>query len=460
VSELVVGLSYRTAPIAFLERASLEAAAARDLEARLVRSDHVAEAVVLSTCNRLEVYAEVSKFHGGVDDVAQALADATAVPLGELTEHLYVHYEAAAVAHLFAVASGLESMAVGEQQILGQVRAALRAAQDGGSVGRVLSALLQRALHVGKRAHAETGLDHAGRSLVEAGLERAAAVLGPLGDADVLVVGAGAMSGLVVATLQRTGVRRLTVANRTHDRALRLAEPVGAQTVAMADLPAALAAADLVVSCTGAVGHVVPAAVARAAAQRRDHRVQVYVDLALPRDVDPAAGDVPGVLIIDLEALGRELSGPAPLGAGSSSVDGSLQAARAIVAQEVADYLTAQRSEAVAPTVVALRSRARAVVEAELGRLEARVGDLDPAVRAELERTVHRVVEKLLHTPTVRVKQLAGEPGGDAYAAALRELFDLGPLIGATVAAEAPDHVAAGALPPAPVTRMRTGGAA
>lgn len=436
MSEIVVGLSYRTAPISFLERAALTAEAARELESRLVRSDHVAEAAVLSTCNRLEVYAQVSKFHGAVDDVGGALAAATGVPLAELTEHLYVHYEAAAVSHLFAVACGLESMAVGEQQILGQVRSALRGAQQGGSVGRVLGGLLQRALHVGKRAHSETGLDLAGRSLVQAGLERAEAVLGRLADTEVLVVGAGTMSGLVVATLQRAGAGHITIANRTPERALRLAAPVGARTVDMAELPAALAAADLVVSCTGSVGHVVGAELVAAASAARSHRPQVYVDLALPRDVEPLAGGVPGVEVVDLERLGQELAGTP----GGVDVEADITSAREIVAQEVADYLTAQRAEAVAPTVVALRASARAVVEAELGRLESRVGDLDPAVRAELERTVHRVVEKLLHTPTVRVKQLAGEPGGDSYAAALRELFDLdlvagNPLTAASLAA-------------------------
>ena len=418
MSELVVGLSYRTAPLAFLERVTLGTAGARALETELVRRPHVAEAVVLSTCNRLEVYADVSKFHGGVDDVCEALAAAVGVDVAELTEHLYVHYETAAVAHLFSVACGLESMAVGEQQILGQVRSALRAGQTGGSAGRVLSGLLQRALHVGKRAHTETGLDRAGRSLVEAGLDTAAAVVGPLPDAQVLVVGAGTMSGLAVATLQRAGVRHLTLANRTRERALRLAEPAGARVVDLDELPAALAAADLVVSCTGAVGHVLTAAQVAAASAVRDGRPQVYVDLALPRDVDPAAAGVPGVRVVDLEALGRDL-------AAAGGVGQELEQARAIVAQEVAAYLTAQRAQAVAPTVVALRARARAVVEAELARLEARVGDLDPVVRGELERTVHRVVEKLLHTPTVRVKELAAAPGGGAYADALRELFDL-----------------------------------
>jgi glutamyl-tRNA reductase len=431
VSELVVGLSHRTAPIAFLERVALDQASARALEADLVARPNVAEALVLSTCNRLEVYAEVGTFHGGVDDACEALAAVARVDVAELTEHLYVHYETSAVAHLFAVACGLESMAVGEQQILGQVRAALRAGQAAGSVGHVLAGLLQRSLHVGKRAHTETGLDRAGRSLVEAGLDAAAAVVGPLADARVLVVGAGAMSGLVVTSLQRSGVRRLSLANRTREHALRLAEPAGAQVVAMADLPAALAAADVVVSCTGAVGHVIPASLVAAAAAARAGSAlgpQVYVDLALPRDVDPAAAAVPGVTVLDLDDLGRELAcraGDAGAGRVDVTVEGDLEQARAIVAQEVAAYLTARRAEVVAPTVVALRARARAVVESELARLDARVGDLDPTVRSELERTVHRVVEKLLHTPTVRVKQLADAPGGVVYADALRELFDL-----------------------------------
>jgi len=292
VSVLVVGLSYRTAPLDLLERAALAPSAARVLEADLCRSDNVAEAVVLATCNRLEVYAEVSKFHGGVADVGAALAASTGVPLGELTDHLYVHYEGAAVTHLFTVAAGLDSMAVGEQQILGQVRTALRDAQDSGAAARVLGHLLQVSLRVGKRAHTETGLDRAAGSLVEAGIARGEAVVGPLSAASVLVVGAGAMSGLAVATLARHGLRRLAVANRTAARGRRLAAAGGGTAVPMTALAQALADADVVVSCTGAVGHVVTAAAARTAVDARGGRPQVYVDLALPRDVDPLAAHV------------------------------------------------------------------------------------------------------------------------------------------------------------------------
>jgi glutamyl-tRNA reductase len=418
VSTLVVGLSYRTAALSLLERAALGPDAARTLEDGLRRSDHVAESVVLSTCNRLEVYAEVSRFHAGVVEIGERLAAATGVPLAELTDHLYVHYEVAAVAHLFTVSCGLDSMAVGEQQILGQVRTALREGQDAGSVGRSLGPLLQQALRVGKQAHSETGLDRAGGSLVEAGLAEAATVLGALSDVRALVLGAGAMSGLAVATLGRAGVGDLAVANRTLDRAQRLAESAGGRVVRLERLAEALAEADLVLSCTGALGHLVAAVDAKAALEARDGRPQVYLDLALPRDIDPEVAALDGATLIDLERLGRVLAGQ-PIGADLAEV-------RSLIAAEVSGYLATQQAESVAPTVVALRAHARSVVDCEVELLRGRLGAaVDERVLGELEQTVHRVVEKLLHTPTVRVKELASEPGAGSYAEALRELFGL-----------------------------------
>jgi glutamyl-tRNA reductase len=400
-----------------MEQVALTSAAARLLEADLCRADHVAEAFVLATCNRVEVYAEVSKFHGGVADIGSTLSRAGGIGLPELTEHLYVHYEDAAVLHLFTVTCGLDSMAVGEQQVIAQVREALTGARASGAAGRVLGRLGEHALRVGKRAHTETGLDRAGHGLVEAGLARAAEVLGPLPDRRVLVVGAGAMSGLVVATVRRAGVPSLTIANRTAERAARLARGGRADVVDLAHLPDALVAADLVVSSTGAVGYLLTADVVRAARARRGGAPQVYVDLALPRDVEPGVAAIEGVTLVDLEELGRVLA--------SSGIAGEVEDAREIIAEEVAAYLSAQRAEAVAPTVVALRAHARSVVDAEMRRLEARLGETDPRVRQEVTRSVNRVVEKLLHTPTVRVKELAEEPGGSSYADALRELFDL-----------------------------------
>jgi glutamyl-tRNA reductase len=417
VSLLVVGLSYRTAAITLLERSALSEAGARELELDLCRSNDIAEAVVLSTCNRLEVYVEASRFHGGVADIGDRLASATGVPLTELTDHLYVHYEAAAVAHLFGVVCGLDSMAVGEPQILGQVRQVMRAATESGAAGRSLSGVLQYALRVGKRAHTETGLDHAGHSLVEAGLERASSEVGPLGTCGVLVVGAGAMSGLAVATAARAGAGDIAVTNRTPERAERLAAGVGGRAVPFAKLSRALADADVVVSCTGAAGSVVLTEDVVVAQGVRGGRPQVYVDLALPRDVEPGVADVPGVTVVDLEQLGRQLAG--------TQMSADLAQVRALVAEEVDAFQAALRAEAVAPTVVALRALARSVVDSELSRLSGRLGEVEERIRSEVEHTVNRVVDKLLHTPTVRVKQLAGEANGGGYADALRELFNL-----------------------------------
>lgn len=417
-----MGLSHHTAPLDLIERAALDAHGTRELSRAVVAGEHVHETVVLATCNRLEVYAAVSTFHGGVGDVGSALADRIGVPLDDLTEHLYVHYADRAVQHLFEVACGLDSMAVGESQVLGQVRAALRRGQEDGTVGRTLDPLLQHSLRVGKRAHSETGLDHAGHSLVEAGLADVEQVVGPLERARTLVVGAGAMSALAATTLQRLGAHSVTIANRTAPRAARLAEAVGGDWLTLSDpdaLADALAAADVVLSCTGAVGYVLPAGLLREASRRRGGAPQLVVDLGLPRDVDPAAAALPGVRLVALRDLGQRL-------AGTGTGDG-IDAARAIVAEEVDAYLAEQRASEVTPTVVALRGFAREVVGAELDRLRQRLGDhLDPQTEAEVAQTVNRVVDKLLHTPTVQVKRLAAtEPGGASYAAALRELFGL-----------------------------------
>lgn len=424
---VVVGLSHRTAPLPLLERTALaggqggRATPAGLLDA-LAGAEFVDGAAVLSTCNRLEVYADVSRFHGGVTAIGAALSGVTGVRLGELADHLYVHYDEAAARHAFRVACGLDSMAIGEVQILGQLRTALKLAQDGGWSGGPVAGLLQQALKVGKRAHSETGLDRAGQSLVGAGLARAAEVLGPLSGCSVLVLGAGAMAGLVVGAVE--GAREVVVASRTSSRAARLAETVGGRCVELAGLPQALAAADLVVATAGATGHLVTLEQVRAARGATAEepaggvtRPQVFVDLALPRDVDPAVAALPGVELVDLEALGERLAG--------HPVQDVVVAVEAIVDAEVTGFVAERRAAAVAPTVVALRERAQAVVEAELLRLEGRLGPVDDRVRAEVTAAVQRVVDKLLHTPTVRVKQLAGEPNGESYADALRALFDL-----------------------------------
>ena len=414
MSVLVVGISHKSAPVSLLERVALDGDGVSKLIDDVAAGEHVSEATVIATCNRLEIYAEVDRFHGSVEELSGLLVDRAGGTPEELLPHLYVHYDDGAVSHLFQVASGLDSMALGEGQILGQARDALSAGQEIGTVGPALNVLFQQALRVGKRARAETDIDRAAPSLVSAALDHSEAA-GDLSGKRVLVIGAGSMAGLVTATVARRGAAGITVANRTADAAERLAAEYGARPVGLADREAELALADVVVSCTGASGVVVTRdAVAAATAGGRPLTV---LDLALPHDVEPEVGDLPGVTLVNLTELAEELR--------ESEAGQEVAAVRRIVTQEVAAFLAARRQASVTPTVVALRSMATAVVDAEMERLSGRLPDLDDAARAEVLHTVRRVADKLLHEPTVRVKELANETGAVSYAAALAELFAL-----------------------------------
>lgn len=422
MSSLVVGLSHHSAPLAVIERAMLTADEADKLAADLVAGLDVSECAVLMTCNRIEILAEVERFHGSVDRITQALARCTGTTRDDLAPYLYVHFAEGAVQHVFTVASGLDSMVSGETQILGQVRRTLRRAQDEGTVGRGLHDLLQQALRVGKRVHAETDLGRIGRSVVSVGLATAGEELAGIAHRSALVLGAGTMSTLVARTLEGMEAGEIIVANRTHERALALAAAVGGRAVPVAALATELARADLFVSCTGSPGYVLTVDdVTPALAGRSPEQPLFVLDLAVPRDIDPAIGDLPGVRLLTLAEI--------PAAAGREELADEIEAARAIVAAEVLLYAGQQRAALVAPTVVALRTMAADVVAAELARLETRLPrDLDPAALAEVRSTVRRVVDKLIHAPTVRVKELAatGSDGPD-YGAALRELFALDP---------------------------------
>ncbi|WP_416902267.1 glutamyl-tRNA reductase [Micromonospora echinospora] len=417
---LAVGASYRTAPVAVLEQLAVAPAELTRTLDRLVAQPYVSEAVLVSTCNRVEVYAAVSGFHGGLGDICAVLAEQAGASPATLANHLYVHYDAAAVDHVFRVAAGLDSMVVGEAQILGQLRDAYHWAAGADSAGRLLHELMQQALRVGKRAHAETGIDRAGQSVVSAALNLAAEQLdGTLAGRPALVVGAGAMGALGVATLSRLGAGPLTVTNRGTDRAVRLAESYGASAVPMTELADALSTVDIVVAATAATEPVLTHPVVRRALAGRDvgRGPLVLLDLAVPRDVGPGVAELSGVEVIDIDRMATVLAG-GPAATDAAAVD-------RIVTGEVESFLTWLRGADVAPTVAALRGRADDVVAAELARLAQRRPDLTDDQRAEVARTVHRVVQRLLHQPTVRVRQLAAEPGGDQYAALLRELFDL-----------------------------------
>jgi len=421
MSLLVVGLSHRTAPVAVLERTSV----AGDELAKLIEELHLAESIsevlVLSTCNRVEIYADVARFHPAVAEISSLLSRHSGLSVPELGEHLYVHYAEAAAEHMMSVASGLDSMVVGESQILGQLRSAYAMCAEVGSVGSVLHELAQTALRVGKRVHTDTGIDRAGASIVSVALQHAEDVLGELTSRRVVVVGAGSMAALAGATLHRRGVTDIVIINRSSGSGLRLAQSIGARFAGLDALGDEIAAADLVVSATGATALVIDAELIAA----RNGRALAVLDLALPRDVDPAIAAIADVHYGDLDSLRAD---------GAVVSDADVAAASAIIADELAAYLAEQQRLAVAPTVTALRARANQVIDGELARLDARLPGLDSTLRFEVGDAVRRAVEKVLHAPTVKVKELASTPEGDSYARALRELFDLDPATAESVA--------------------------
>jgi glutamyl-tRNA reductase len=425
VSLLVVGLSHHSAPVPVLERASIPADDITKVLDELHSSDSISEVMALSTGSRFEVYADVARFHPAVVDISAVLARIAGMGVHELGDHLYVHFAEAAAEHLFRVSAGLDSMVVGESQILGQLRNAYATGTEASTVGTVLHEASQTALRVGKRVHSETGIDRAGASVVSVALGQAEAVLGDLTGKRFVIVGAGSMGALAGATLQRLaggGDVDAVVLNRSLARAERLAGILGGRAATLDALSAQISEADVLISSTGATGLIVEAH----AIAERSGRQLVVLDLALPRDVDPAVSLMADVHYVDLEVLRTS---------GAMVSDAEVEAAIMIVAGELRGYLSDQQALAVAPTVTALRARAAQVVDGELLRLDGRLPGLDAEVRDEVAAAVRRAVDKVLHAPTVRVKELAAGPDGNHYAAALRELFDLDPA--------APDSVTA-----------------
>jgi glutamyl-tRNA reductase len=417
VPVFVVGANFRSAPLELLERLAIDAERRPKALAGLLDQEHVHEAVVVSTCNRVEVYTAISRFHGAAGDVRRFLADLAGLALGELADHLYDYYEERAVQHLFTVASGVDSMVVGEAQILRQVREAFGAAQAERSVGPVLSALFTRAIKVGRRARNETGIGDGMASTVTVGLRVAAGQLDGLAGRRALLVGA----------LREAGAGELVVANRTQATGAALARELGGRSVPLDQVAGELAKADLAVAATAGTTPTVTTATVAAALARREPGAPgspsgplVLLDLGVPRDVEPEARGLPGVVLADLDGLRAVLEtdeGPRR----------EVERVRALIAQETAAYLGGQREARLVPTIRSLRARAEEVRQQELAKATARLAGLDERQRAAVEAVTRGLVNKLLHDPMVRGKTLAARPDGDLYVAALRELYGLDP---------------------------------
>jgi glutamyl-tRNA reductase len=419
VSVVVIGLNHRTAPLDLLERMTVGEGQLPKALHDLCTREHVSEALVLSTCNRTEVYAVAERFHGAYSDIRSFLAEFSFLPPEDFADHLYVHYDSAAAAHLMSVTAGLDSAVLGESEIQGQVKQAWVRARDEGAAGPALNLLLRHALEAGKRARTETGIARNIASVSQAAVAMASDRLGGVAGKTVLVLGAGEMGEGMAVALAGAGVREVLVANRTAARADELAARVGGRAVPLLDVPDRVADVDLLLTSTGSrVPMIEKADVVPVMAGRRG-RPLLVVDIAVPRDVDAAVAEVDGVTLLDMDDVRRFAA------AGVAERRREVAAVEAILNDELERYLGATSARAVAPMIVALRERAETVRTAELDRFRARYDDLDPRQLDMVEAVTRGVVAKLLHQPTVVLKDAAGSARGDRLVAALRELFEI-----------------------------------
>ena len=419
MSVVVVGLNHRTVPLDLLERMTVPSSLLPKALADLTSREHVTEAVVLSTCNRIEVYAFAEKFHGAYQDIRNFFAEVSHVAPEEFSDHLTSLYDGDAARHLFSVASGLDSAVLGEHEILGQVRTAWEVSSAEGAVGPVLNPLFRHALEVGKRVRTETAISRNITSVSQAAVAMATDRLGGLEGRQVLVVGAGEMGEGLARALHSGGVAGIRVANRTWDRAVEVAERLGGVPVRLDDLPHHLAEVDVLLTSTGASAVILEHGDLASVVGERHGRDLLVVDIAVPRDVDPAAGEIEGVTLLDMDDL-REFAE-----VGIRERQREVTAVQAIVDAELDRYVDESTARSVAPLVASLRSRGDLVRSGELERLAARLGDLDDRQREAVEALAAGIVGKLLHEPTVRMKDAAGTVRGERLAEALRALFDL-----------------------------------
>ena len=416
---LGLGISFRRAPVELLERLAFTDDDLTKAYRHALDLPGVEEAVILSTCNRVEVYGAVASYHTGFLALKRLLCETRGVTPEELADPLYAHWERDAADHLFAVAAGLDSMVLGETQIHAQVREALHRAQTEEAAGPFLTGVFHAASRAGRRVRQETSLGAAPDAFVALGTDLAEETLGDLAGRDVVVVGAGQMAALAVKHLHRRGVGPIRILNRSLERARALADRTDAEHGDLDALPSALSTADLVVSATGAAGHVVTADAVTAAMAGRAGRTLVLVDLAVPRDVDPHCATVHGVTVFDIAALRERVASHSP----ETAAD--IARAHEVVGAEVHRWVLRRRGDELAPVIKALRIHGETVIAAELARVRSRLVALDADERAAVEALVRGVAAKLLHDPIVGLKERVEPAREREVAALLSELLGL-----------------------------------
>ncbi|MDQ6853186.1 MAG: glutamyl-tRNA reductase [Actinomycetota bacterium] len=434
MSLVVIGLNHRTTPVELLERMAVPATELAKALHALDGSDNLAEVAVLSTCNRTEVYAHCTRFHPAVEDVRNFLTDQSSLDPDAITDHLYTYHDDAAVAHLFGVSAGVDSMIVGEGEILGQVREAWRIAERERMIGPLLSRAFRQAVEVGKRARTETGIGRHAVSVSSAAVAVAGEQLGGLDNRRVLVIGAGDVGTAMAIALNGAGVGEIVVANRSPERANELAARVGGRAIALEGVNDALVAADVVLASTSASDVLLERSEIEAAMARREGRALLIVDIAVPRNVDPGVGQVFGVTLLDIDGL--KAFAAQSLAQRRQEID----KVRGIITQELDRFRLERSAREVVPLISLLRARAEELRAAELNRFRSRLARLDPEARESVDALTRGLVNKLLHDPTVRIKDAAGTAQGELYANALAALFGLegAPELAATPDPEAP----------------------
>ena len=433
---VVIGVNHRTAPLGVLEAMAIGSESVGKTLHALLSTEHVSESVVLSTCNRTEVYAVAEKFHGGYADVRAVLAQLAFLDAEDFADHLYVHHDSAAVAHLFDVVSGLDSAVLGEHEIQGQVKHAWEAAQAEDAVGPTLNLLFRHALEAGKRVRSETGIGHGTASVSFAAVSLAAAQLAAAAGADVesggcpaaalagskaIVLGTGEMGASMAASLASADLADLVIANRTHDKAVELAGRTGGRAVRFADVTTELVDADVLLTSTGASSVLLTRDEVARVVEARGQRPLVLVDIAVPRDIEPSVAELPGVTVLDMDDIGAYAE------AGLEDRRREIDAVRALLDDELERYQAATSAREVAPVIVALRQAAEATRAAELDRVRNRLAGLDDDQLASVEALTQSLVAKLLHQPSVALREAAGSAKGDRLVQAVRDLYDIDP---------------------------------
>jgi glutamyl-tRNA reductase len=418
---VVVGLNHKTAPITLLERLTVGDELLPKALDHLRNYERVLEGVILSTCNRIEIYAAVSMFHGGAQDLRNFLSEFCHIAPEDFSDHLYTYHDEGAVRHLFRVAAGIDSMIVGESEILGQVRRAFVTATESGMAGRALAPLFRHSLSVGKRARTDTAIGRNPVSVSSAAVELARRAFddGSLAGKSVAVVGAGEMGRLAARALAGVGATDVTIVNRTEDRARELADMFGAEPRPLSDLGVVLTSADIVISSTTAPGIVIDHSLIASSMQRRTKGLLFIVDIAVPHDVERSVAELDGVVLRDIEDLRGVVD--ASIGSRMSEVS----KVEEIIAAELDRFVAWERKDEVAPIAAALVERAEFLRRTELGRIDARLESLTPEQRDAVEAMTRRIVAKLLHDPLSRMRDLSGSKQGYLYLEAIRALFGL-----------------------------------